>query len=99
MPPEGAAVDVATVAAAFGRAVHDAGIPSTPERSVRFARALALTRPRTRARLYWTARSVFVASHEQVDAFDALFARVFAGLVDPADSRGDAGAPPPPPGA
>jgi uncharacterized protein with von Willebrand factor type A (vWA) domain len=110
MPPEaGAAVDVAGLAAAFGRAVHDAGIPSTPERSARFARALERTRPASRTRLYWTARAVFVSDHAQVEAFDAVFARVFEGRADPADTRGDPAAPPlegiargdqaPPPGA
>ena len=57
MPP-----DVADLAAGFGRAVHDAGVPCSPERSVRFAQALACTRPRSRARLYWTARCVFVVA-------------------------------------
>lgn len=85
--------DMATVAAGFGRAVHDAGIPCSPERSVRFARALDLTRPATRARLYWTARSVFLSSHAQVGAFDAVFARIFDGLDDPAGPRGDQAAP------
>jgi uncharacterized protein with von Willebrand factor type A (vWA) domain len=93
MPPE---PDVALLAARFGRAVHDAGIPCSPERSVRFARALALTRPASRERLYWTARAVFVSAHGQAAAFDAVFARVFDGLVDPASQRGDQHAPPPP---
>jgi uncharacterized protein with von Willebrand factor type A (vWA) domain len=88
MPP-----DLAAVAAGFGRAVHDAGIPCSPERSVRFARALDLTRPTSRTRLYWTARCVFVSEHAHVDAFDAVFARVFDGLEDPAGPRGDQAAP------
>jgi uncharacterized protein with von Willebrand factor type A (vWA) domain len=88
MPP-----DVAQLAARFGRAVHDAGIPCSPERSVRFARALDLTRPESRTRLYWTARCVFVSAHGQVEAFDAVFARVFDGIEDPAGPRGDQAAP------
>ena len=88
MPP-----DVAAVAAGFGRAVHDAGIPCSPERSVRFAHALEIIRPTSRTRLYWTARSVFVSAHAQVEAFDAVFARVFDGLEDPAGPRGDQAAP------
>src|SRR5258705_3722573 len=95
MPPERATgVDLAAVAAAFGRAVHDAGIPCSPERSVRFARALRLAPPISRSRLYWTARAVFVSTHAQVDAFDRVFARVFDGLEDPAGRRGDQAAPP-----
>jgi uncharacterized protein with von Willebrand factor type A (vWA) domain len=95
MPPDAlAGVDVATLAAAFGRAIHDAGIPCSPERSVRFARALALAPPTSRARLYWTARAVFVSTRADVDAFDQVFARVFDGLEDPAGRRGDQAAPP-----
>ncbi|HMJ36204.1 MAG TPA: VWA domain-containing protein [Baekduia sp.] len=104
-----AGVDVPGLAAAFGRAVHGAGIPCSPERSVRFARALALTRPASRTQLYWTARTVFVSAHDQVESFDAVFASVFDAVVDPADHRGDQAAQPvpdvargdqaPPPGA
>jgi uncharacterized protein with von Willebrand factor type A (vWA) domain len=93
-----AEVDVALLAARFGRAVHDAGIPCTPERSVRFARALGVAPPATRDRLYWIARAVFVASHAQLEAFDGVFGRVFDGLEDPATRRGDQHAPPPPGG-
>jgi uncharacterized protein len=95
MPPEAPApLDLATFAAALGRAVHDAGIPCSPERSVRFARALALVPPVSRSRLYWTARAVFVSSQAQIGDFDRVFARVFDGLEDPAGPRGDQAAPP-----
>ncbi|WCB94108.1 hypothetical protein DSM104299_02836 [Baekduia alba] len=94
MPPD--AVDLPLLAARFGRAVREAGIPCSPERSVRFARALQVAPPATRDRLYWTARAVFVSGHAQVGAFDGVFARVFDGVVDPADARGDPHAPPPP---
>src|SRR4051812_22057537 len=95
MPAEASpAVDAATLAAAFGRAVHEAGIPCSPQRSVRFARALQLAPPASRDRLYWTARAVFVSAHGQVAAFDGVFARVFDGLQDPAGPRGDQAAPP-----
>ncbi|MBB4662084.1 vWA domain-containing protein [Conexibacter arvalis] len=90
------AIDLPAFAAAFGRAVHAAGIPVAPERSARFARALALAPPARRDRLYWTARAVFVSSREQVDAFDRVFGRVVDGLADPAEGRGDPNAPPPP---
>jgi uncharacterized protein with von Willebrand factor type A (vWA) domain len=94
MTPERA--DVAALAARFGRAVHDAGIPCTPERSARFARALGAVPPVTRDRLYWTARTVLVSDRGQVAAFDGVFARVFEGIADPATRRGDQHAPPPP---
>jgi uncharacterized protein len=87
-------IDLPAFAGAFGRALHDAGIPSTPERAVRFARALALAPPAGRERLYWTARTVFVSHRDQLAVFDAVFAAVFEGLADPAELRGDPNAPP-----
>ena len=61
---------------------------------MRFARALAIEPPATRAALYRMARTVFVSAHEQLPEFDRVFAAVFDGLVDPAGSRGDPNAPP-----
>ena len=89
------AVEPAVLAAAFGHALHDAGVPGTPERAVRFARALALAPPTTRDELYWTARVIYVSSREELPAFDAVFAQVFDGMRDVADGRGDPNAPPP----
>ena len=54
-------LDLPPLAAALSRRLHDAGVPMTPERPAAFARALALVRPVSRRRLYWTARSVFVS--------------------------------------
>ena len=65
------------MAAAFARRLHDAGLPVTPERAARFADALAVVRPISRRRLYWTARAVFVSERTQVPAFDAVFSEVF----------------------
>ena len=53
-------------AAAFERRLRDAGLPVGPERAARFADALAVVRPISRRRLYWTARSVFVSDRTQV---------------------------------
>jgi uncharacterized protein with von Willebrand factor type A (vWA) domain len=86
--------DVPALAAALGRELRAAGIPCTPERSARFARAVALAHPASRAALYWTARPVYVSAHAQLPAFDAVFARVFGEGRDPADARGDPMAPP-----
>src|SRR4051794_354549 len=49
----------------------------TPDRAAAFARALALVRPVSRRRLYWTARSVFLSDQAQAGVFDAVFAEVF----------------------
>jgi uncharacterized protein len=86
-------IDLPAVVTALGRRMHAAGVPVTPERSARLARALALAAPATRARLYWTARAVLVSSREEGDAFDRVFGAVFDGRADPADARGDPGAP------
>ena len=82
-------IDLPAFAAAFGRAMHGGGVPVTPERSARFARALSLAPPADRSELYWTARAVFVSAHDQIAVFDRVFAAVFDGLIDPAGGPGD----------
>lgn len=85
----------ASLAAAFADALHRAGLPVNPERAGRFARALMLVPPTDRDRLYWTARVALVSDHAQVPTFDAVFAAMFTGELDPAEQRGDPTAPPP----
>jgi len=85
-------LDLPATVAAFARRLHAAGVPVTPERSARFAQALALVRPVARRRLYWTARATLVADPVQVPAFDAVFAEVFGAHVaapepEPDDAR------------
>src|SRR3954451_13697268 len=75
-------------------ALHRAGLPAAPERSVRLARALQLVPPTDRAALYWTCRITLVTDRAQLPVFDAVFSAVFDGMLDPADSRGDPIAPP-----
>ncbi|MEO1061728.1 MAG: VWA domain-containing protein [Actinomycetota bacterium] len=87
--------DLAAVAAGFGQLLHEAGVPVTPERSARFARAIVLAEPDSNRRLYWLGRSTLLSGPDQIDVFDRVFAQVFGGLVDPADHRGDPNAPPP----
>jgi uncharacterized protein len=70
-------LDLPALVAAFGRRLHEAGVPVTAERSARFAHALTLVRPVSRRRLYWTARAVFVSDPTQARAFDSVFAAVF----------------------
>jgi hypothetical protein len=71
------ALDLPALAGAFGRRLHDAGVPVTAERAGRFAEALALVRPESRRRLYWTARAVLLADPAQAAAFDRVFVEVF----------------------
>ncbi len=70
-------LDLPSLAGAFSRRLHEAGVPVTPARSAAFADALALVRPISRRRLYWTCRAVFVTDPLQVKAFDAVFSEVF----------------------
>jgi uncharacterized protein with von Willebrand factor type A (vWA) domain len=70
-------LDLPALSGAFSARLQDAGVPAGAERAVRFAQALTLVRPESRRRLYWTARSVFVAEPAHARAFDAVFADVF----------------------
>jgi uncharacterized protein with von Willebrand factor type A (vWA) domain len=70
-------LDLPALCGAFSRRLHDAGVPVTPERATAFARALTLTRPVSRRRLYCTARAVFVSDQAHMNAFDAVFGEVF----------------------
>jgi hypothetical protein len=72
-------LDLPALAGTLGRRLHAAGVPVTVERSARFAAALALVKPITRRRLYWTARAVFVSDHSHLTVFDRVFADVFGG--------------------
>jgi uncharacterized protein with von Willebrand factor type A (vWA) domain len=84
----------AALAAAFADALRRAGVPATPERASRFARALQLVPPTDLGRLHRTARATLVSDRSQLATFDRVFAAVFAGAADLADARG-AAAPPP----
>ena len=59
-------LDLPPLVGALSRRLHEAGLPVTPARAADFARALALVRPVSRRRLYWTARAVFVSDPSQV---------------------------------
>jgi uncharacterized protein len=82
-------LDLPAFTAAFNRRVLSAGLPTSPALAVRFAEALALVRPVSRRRLYWTARAVFVSDRSQVRAFDAVFREVFNGSPPPPGPRDD----------
>ena len=71
------ALDLPPLVAGFGRRLHEAGLPVTPERAARFAEALTLTKPVARTRLYWVARSTLLSDVSQRPAFDRVFAEVF----------------------
>ena len=75
-------LDLPQLVGEIGRRLHDAGMPTTPARSAEFARALALVRPISRRRLYFTARAVLVSDPSQVKIFDSVFFSIFG---DPDD--------------
>ena len=81
---------LADVVAAVGHRLHAAGVPVTPERSGRFATALALGRAATVDEVYWAGRVTLLSGHDQIATYDAVFAAVFRGIVDAADWRGQA---------
>jgi uncharacterized protein with von Willebrand factor type A (vWA) domain len=71
-------VNFAALAGAFARRLHDVdAFTVTSDQSERYARALALTTPRSRRSLYLTTRSIFVTDVEHVAAFNRVFAEVF----------------------
>ncbi len=89
------ALDLPALAGAFCCRLHGAGLQTPPARAADLARALALVRPVSRRRLYFTARSVLVSDPVQVPVFDAVFAQVFGGVrADAAFTPGDVHAAP-----
>jgi uncharacterized protein with von Willebrand factor type A (vWA) domain len=88
--------DLAALAVTLGDRLRRAGLPITPERSGRFARAVALVGPITVTELYWLARVTLVGRQEDVAAFDRIFGQVFGGWPE-AVPRGLAASTPPVP--
>ena len=74
--------DLAAAAAAFGRRLHDAGVPVTPERSATFARGVVLVQPAALAELYWVGRTTLVSARADLPTYDRVFAEVFGGSED-----------------
>ncbi|HLV59365.1 MAG TPA: VWA domain-containing protein [Natronosporangium sp.] len=101
-PPAGGGValaDLATVAARFGAALRERGLPVGPERCQRFAAAAQATAAATTEALYHCALATLVSDPEHVAELRRVFQLVFGGAADPAGGRGQAGdrpsAPPP----
>jgi hypothetical protein len=89
-------VDLAAIAAAFGQRLHAAGVPVTPERSTRFAEAVALVGPTTLRQLYWTGRVSLLSGAQQQDTYDRVFGEVFRGIIDMPQLVSELTPPPPP---
>lgn len=86
-------VEPAALAAALVHALRRASVPVPLDRAAALARALRLTPPTDRQRLYWACRVCLLSDVGQVPAFDAVFAALLGGSADGADRRGDPTAP------
>ena len=87
-------VEPAALAVGLSTALRRAGVAVPPERSARLAAALRLVPPTSREPLYWTARVALASGPADLPVFDAVFAALFDGMLDPAETRGDPNAPP-----
>ena len=72
-----------SAAVAFGRALRDRGVPAGVDRQLVFLRGLAEVDVRRRERVYWVGRAALVSRPEHVAAYNAAFARFWAGLPAP----------------
>jgi len=85
-------VDVASLAAGLGTALHTAGLPVGPDRCERLARAMTVMGVRSVAELHACALATLVSDPSQVTTFERVFATLFGGpspFPDPALHRGD----------
>jgi uncharacterized protein len=76
--------DLAALAARLGSRLRAEGLPVGPERSARFAAAVAVAHPRSLVELYWCGLATLVGDPAEIPVFDRVFAVVFEGLADPA---------------
>jgi len=81
------AEDLAEVAARFGAALRQAGLPVGPGRCERFAAAVTLARPQTPRALYLCAVATLVSSQAHIATLEMVFIAVFGGLDGPAGMR------------
>ncbi len=78
----------AGVVAGLGHLLHLEGVPVTPERSLRFARAVSVAQPSTVDEAYWLGRATLLTAREQVEVYDRVFDEVFRGLITLSDAGG-----------
>ena len=71
--------DVAATAAAFGVALHTAGLPVGPDRCERMARAMKVMNASSLAELRACALATMVSDPSQLPTFDRVFAAIFGG--------------------
>ena len=71
--------DIGATAAAFGVALHTAGLPVGPDRCERLARALGIMSASSVADFRACALATMVSSPSQLPTFDRVFAAIFGG--------------------
>ncbi len=82
-------IDLAEVAARFAARLRAEGLAVGPDRSTRFAAAVATVDPRDQRQLYWCGRVTLVAGVSEIPTFDRVFGQVF-GEHPSADDQGSA---------
>jgi uncharacterized protein with von Willebrand factor type A (vWA) domain len=75
-------IDLPGLATAFSQRLHEADMPVSPAQSEQYVRSLALTRPSSQSRLYFTTRAIFVTDAEQMTTFDRVFTEVFGAVAE-----------------
>ena len=78
--------DPRTLAAAFARALRDAGLAVPTDSVATFVAALGRTGVATRDSTYWTGRAVLVRRHEDLAAYDRTFAAFWEGRAHSDDA-------------
>src|SRR5579863_870066 len=74
---DGAALDVASLAAGLGTALHSAGLPVGPDRCERLARAVTVMGARTITELRACALATLVSDPSQMSTFERVWAALF----------------------
>ncbi len=87
--------DLAEVTARFGAELRRAGLPVGPGRCERFASAVTIARPETLDALYRCALATLVSGRDDIAILRGVFRRVFSGLDDLPNPRGDQNSPTP----
>ena len=82
------AADLAAVAAGFGAALRQAGLPVGMGRSERFAAAVTLIRPSTHRQLLDCALATLVSSKDQAEVLRSVFEEIFGAAAEAALSSG-----------
>jgi uncharacterized protein len=77
----GVTEDVAKVAARFGAALREAGVPAGADRCERFTRAVLLVRPRTARALRECALATLASSRDQAQTVARVFDATFGGAA------------------